>query len=61
MLESYILERWKSGGSQFEASLGKKSIGPHLTNKKVGMVVHDCQPNYVGRVNRRIPFMPAWA
>jgi hypothetical protein len=40
-------------GSQFEASLGKKFVKPHL-NQWLGVVAHACYPSYVGSVNRRL-------
>jgi hypothetical protein len=32
-------------GSWFQANLGKKFVRPHLSGKKLGMVVNSCHPS----------------
>jgi hypothetical protein len=42
------------GGSRYDVSLCKKSSrDPNTTNKKLGVVVCDYRPSYMGCVNRR--------
>jgi hypothetical protein len=46
MMESPLLRRQRSGGSQFEAKMGKKLMRPPITAKKLGVVVGTCGPNH---------------
>jgi hypothetical protein len=47
-----LLERWKSGISCFEASMGKKYTRSHLDH--LHAVMHACHPSYEGNTNRKI-------
>jgi hypothetical protein len=46
-LQSQLLRRQRSGGSQFEASPHKKLPRTQLNKKKLGTVVHACHAGSV--------------
>jgi hypothetical protein len=47
------VQRQRSRRSWFKASLGKKLVRPISINKP-GMMVHICNPSYMGGIHRRI-------
>jgi hypothetical protein len=51
-LQSWLLRRWRVGGSWLKVNKCKKLVRPHIN--KPGMMVHHCNPSYAGDVSRRL-------
>jgi hypothetical protein len=59
--QSELFARLKSGGLWLEARLSKEFTGPHVSRKKLGMVVCVCHPSYGGKLKIKLWSRLAWA